>query len=97
MIYQCNYCNEYFSRPYMQRIWTSDPRGGMYPNYQRTADTCPICCSDDLDYFESLIDYKGKYYIDRLHLSSYLRKRGFSEDEIKKAQDEAIEIWEVDE
>ena len=96
MIFKCEYCGMYFSNPTELKHHIADPRGWGYNSYVELRDHCPYCGGDDLDYFDSLIEYKGRYYQDRLHLASHLRKRGYTDDEIKKAQDEAIEIWEVD-
>lgn len=95
MIYECNYCGAFFNEPDFQHWYVQDPRGGLYGFYTETRSHCPFCGADDYDAYSSLLEYRGKYYYDEYHLKSRLRKLGYTDEEIKKALQEAIEIWEV--
>ena len=95
MIYQCNYCFTYFSDPVEYEHWVDDPRGYGYPTYRVYRNHCPFCGSDDLEEYTSLIEYRGRFYRSESHLAHVLDKKGYTQKEIEKALEEAIEIREV--
>ena len=96
MIFQCSCCEKYFSNPVERKTIHRDPRGWGYSSWVDHHEYCPYCGGDELEFYNSLIEYDGKYFQDEIDLERTLEEMGYTPEKIENALKEATKIWEVE-